>query len=240
MQQEVAKGYNLLVSTNAGRFTCAVLLDLSKRLGDSASSGFMIHQDDWYESFRESLGLDSAAVPEYVDLQRVHHQCKYVLPVSGVIAEEGPTPRAVLQVWSGWPPGAGIADEYTFVDTAASPDMEVTNEQCIHYWILDYGDLVVNDQIVGLRGRPLEGALGVAFKVVGSGAADWSRAMVSAAGELVTYSRAARGPFAVKVITTTSPSGRMVKGLPKDRPDLEALEERLQKPLKVRYPDAKD
>ncbi len=239
MQVEVSKGYNLLVSTNAGRFNSAVLLELARGESlDSTPQGFLLHHDDWYEAFRVCLGLDSAAVPAYVDLQRVHHQDRYVQrSPAGVKVEEGPTPLLIVHVTSGWPEGEGVATEYTFVDTAASPDMEVTNEHCISYWLVDYGDIVLNDCISGLRGRPLEGALGVAFKLVGSGRAQWSRSIVAPDGSLVTYSRAARGPFATNLVSTTFPSGLLVKGIPDDRSELRPLEERLKQPLRLEYPE---
>ena len=240
MKPEVARGYNLLVSTNASRFNAAVLLQLAKAVkSDSSRHGFVIHHDDWYESFRVSLGLDSSRVPEYVDLQRVHHQDRYVqISPAGVVVEEGPAPHLVLHVWSGWPEGGEAADEYTFLDTAASPDMEVTNEHCISYWLVDYGDLVLSDEISGLRGKPMQGALALAFKLVGSGRAEWSRSLITPDGSMLTYSRAARGPFAANLMTTTLASGHLVKGLPEDRPEWRPLEKRLKEPLKLKYPES--
>lgn len=238
MQKETAKGYNLLVSTNASRFNSAVLLDLARsRAALSDSSAFRIGYDDWYEAFRLAMKLDSAAVPKYVDLQRIHHQNRYAMPTKGLEVEEGPTPMAVLRVWSGWPDSAGAAHEYTLIDTAASPDMEVTNENCVSYWLVDYGDIVVNDRIAGVRGRPLEGALALAFKLIGSGHADWSRSILADDGVAVTWSRAGRGPFSAKLTTTTWPTGRLEKGIPDNRPDLKELEQRLKKPMALRYPD---
>jgi hypothetical protein len=240
MLKERAKGYNLLVSTQAGRFTAAVILDLTAQARAQRPGGpaLLLHYDDWFEAYRLCNGLDSAAVPEFVTLQRTHHQSQFVeYDIAGVKAKAGPDPLTVVHVYAGWPDSQGAASEYTFVDTAASPDMEVTNERFISYWLVDYGDVVHRDRIEGVRGRPLQGALALAFKWVGSGRAEWSRTIITGDGLVLTYARAAKGPFAVNLVTTTFANGLLVKGLPEGRTDLEPLEDRLKGEFELSYPE---
>lgn len=240
MRREKAKGYNLMVSTTAGRFTSAVLLDLAgqARRETPAGPALLIHFDDWFEAYRLCMELDSAEVPDFVALQRKHRQCQYVeysSVATPVEVQEGPSPVQVLRVWAGWPDSAHAAKEYTFVDTAAHPDLQVTNERYISYWLVDYGDFMLQDQVEGVRGRPLEGALGLVFKAMGSGRAQWSRTTVSPDGLLVTYACARKGPFSVHPTTTTLPNGYLVLGLPEGREDLKPLEELLKQEIRLHY-----
>jgi hypothetical protein len=241
MQREKAKGYNLLVSTTAGRFTAAILLDLvgRARSQDSPDSVLLVHYDDWYEAYRQCLQLDSSAVPEFVALQKTYHQSQYVewgFDSTRITVKKGPTPLEVLRVHAGWPDSGAASEEYTFVDTAASPDVRVTNERVISYWLANYGNVIVRDRIRGIRGQPLEGALALAFKVVGSGRAEWSRSMATADGLILEYARVSKGPFSVKLTTTTLPNGHLLKGLPDGREDLKPLEDRLKEPVELGYP----
>lgn len=240
MQGESNKGYNLLVSTTAGRFTSAVLFELVRQARETRPHGpaLLLHYDDWFETYRQIAELDSASVPEFVALQRTHRQSQYVEyagPGTTLEVEKGPVPVQVLRVFAGWPDSAGAAQEYTFVDTAAVPDMQITNERFITYRLVDFGDFVLQDEIQGVRGRPMEGALGVAFKVVGSGRAVWSRSAVTPDGLLLTYARARKGPFAVSILSTTLTSGQLLKGLPEGREDLLPFEERLKQELELNY-----
>jgi hypothetical protein len=240
MKREQAKGYNLLVSTTAGRFTCAVIFDLVDRARRDRPDGpaLQLHYDDWFEAYRECLSLDSSSVPEFVALQREYHQSQYVAYAPGDTrfeTQEGPPPRQVVRVWAGWPDSAGVAGEYTFVDTAAQPDLFVTNERQITYWLVDYGDFIFQDRVQGISGRPLEGALGAAFSVVGSGYAEWMRFAATPDGLLISYACARKGPFTVHPTTTTFANGHLLQGLPPGRDDLLPIETRLKQTLRLSY-----
>jgi hypothetical protein len=111
----------------------------------------------------------------------------------------------------------------------------VTNERVMTYRLLDYGDVVVFDDIRGLRGRPTEGFLGVLFDLVGEGSLRWSRQALSGDGLQVSRARATKGPFSVESTITVFPDGRVQKDLPPERADLAPLEQRLLEKRALRY-----
>ena len=152
-----------------------------------------------------------------------------------IVVKKGPSPAQVMSVLVGWPDGPDIPSEYTYVDSASSPSMLATNQQIVRYRLLVYQDMVVQDQVEGLGGRPLGGALGAMFKVIGSGRVVWSRFAVSQDGLLVTHSRAKKGFVGVTQTTTTYPDGTIEKDVPDDRPDLRDIETYLTQDLKIEY-----
>jgi hypothetical protein len=97
--------------------------------------------------------------------------------------------------------------------------------------------MIIQDHIKGIGGRPLEGALGTVFKVVGDGRAVWSRFALSDDGLLVTYAEAAKGIFKVHPTTVTSSDGVVAKDIPEDRDDLRAIEARLKQKIEIDYDD---
>jgi hypothetical protein len=242
MQKEADLGYNLLVSTTATRFTSSVILELVKSASQSRPDGdpLLLHYDDWCEAYREVNQLDSGSLPAFVELQRTHRQSQYVdyrTEPSRITVKDGPTPLRVIRVLAGWPETEGSVSEYSFIDSASSPRMQATNERVISYWLVQYEDMVVQDKVVGLKGRPLGGALGTLFKVIGKGRAVQSRFAVAEDGVQVTQAKAKKGFLSVNPTSTTFRDGRVQKGIPENRPDLEALAKRLKRKLKLEYPD---
>jgi len=240
MGKEAAREYNLMVTTTATRFATAVILDLVAQARSERPAGppLLLHYDDWYESYRLTVGLDSSEVPDFIALQREYHQSRYIdysHEGTRITVKDGTEPKQVIHVMAGWPPGDGVPDRYRFVDSAASPTMRVTNKRWVSYWLLQYSDMIVQDQVEGIGGRPLEGALGTVFKVIGDGRAVQARFAVSEDGLLVTYATAAKGIFKVHPTTVTSPDGVVHKDVPKDRDDLREIETRLKRKLKVKY-----
>lgn len=115
------------------------------------------------------------------------------------------------------------------------PDLRVTSERVIVYRLLDYGDVLVYDEIEGLRGRPTEGVLGFLFNMIGEGSVRWSRMAIAQDGLQVSRARATKGPFAAESTITVFPDGRVVKDLAPGRPDLVPLEKRLLEKRTLRY-----
>ena len=240
MGKEAAWEYNLMVTTTATRFATAVILDLVAQARSERPTGppLLLHYDDWYESYRLTVGLDSSEVPDFIALQREYHQSRYIdyrHDGTRITVKKGPEPEQVIHVMSGWPPGDGVPERYTFVDSAASPTMRVTSKRWISYWLLQYSDMIVQDKVEGIGGRPLEGALGTVFKLLGDGRAVQARFAVSDDGLLVTYATAAKSIFKVHPTTVTSPDGVVQKDIPKDRDDLREIEKRLKQKLDVKY-----
>ena len=152
-----------------------------------------------------------------------------------VEVKKGPTPTFVARVTARWPDGPDVPEQYSFTDTLANPNMRVVNRRVITYYLLDFGDMIVQDDIRGISGRPTEGALSVALKVIGDGHAVQSRFAIVEGGLMVTYATAKKGLVRVTTVSTTLPDGTVIKDIPEDRPELDAVVDRLKQPLKIEY-----
>jgi hypothetical protein len=241
MESEAEKGYNLLVVTNAGRLGAAVLLTLARSAKSERPNGppLLLHHEDWYAAFRDVTGLSDERIPEYIRLQLEYRQDQFVdygSEATSLEVKKGPTPEFVVQVTAQWPDGPDVPEEYSFTDTLPNPSMKVVNKRVVTYYLLDFGDMTVQDEIHGVAGRPTEGALSVALKVVGDGHAVQSRFAIVEGGLMVTHAAAKKGFIRVKTTSTTFPDGTMIKDTPEDRPELEAVAERLKQPLQIEYP----
>ena len=105
----------------------------------------------------------------------------------------------------------------------------------ITYRLLDYPDMLVFDEITGLRGRPTTGILGMLFQLIGEGYVVESRIALAPDGLQITRARA-RKVFEVATTVTVHPDGRTEKDVPSGRADLVAIDRRLKQPLKLRHP----
>ena len=240
MRRESLKGYELRAVSQATRLNTGTILGLVRDMALERPDGpwLLLHYDDWYEAYRQVTGLRPDSIPDFIALQRDYRQSQYVdynALRTRIEVKEGPQPKRVVHVLAGWPEADGAAAEYTFVDSSRSPRMRATNERYISYWLLEYADMIIQDQIQGVEGRPLDGALGAMFSLIGDGRALQSRFAVSADGLLVTYSIAKKGIFKVKPTSTTSPDGTVTNGVPGDREDLKAIEKRLKRKIEIEY-----
>jgi hypothetical protein len=234
------QGFDPTATTNNPRFQAEVLLYLlraSLRADPEAGHLFLDHRD-WFLAYLERTGLVAEAAPLFARLAHEHHQDLEVDARPGRVIErviEGPFPRLAANVTIGWPAGKPDKDRYSYDDTLAIPDLRVTNERIIVYRLLDYGDVVVYDEVEGLRGRPTEGFLGFLFDMIGEGSVRWNRMTISEDGLQVARARATKGPFRAESTITVYPDGRVEKDLPRGRRDLQALESRLLRPRTIRY-----
>ncbi len=240
MQSEADKGYDLRVVTNASRLTAAVLLSLARNARAERPDGppLLLHHEDWYSAFQEVTGLPDEDIPEFIALQMEYGQDQIVdySPAATTLeVEKDPAPKFVVHVTAQWPDGPDVPQEYSFTDTLPNPSMKVVNERVITYYLLDFGDMIVQDDIHGIAGRPTEGALSVALKVVGDGHAVRSRFAIVEGGLMITYATAKKGFVRVNTVSTTFPDGTVVKDTPEDRPELGALVVRLKQPLEIKY-----
>ncbi|UCG75407.1 MAG: hypothetical protein JSV95_11835 [Gemmatimonadota bacterium] len=241
MERQARLGYNLLASTNSTRFETAVLLSLVRDAiaEDPEGPPLLLHHEDWYEAFRTTLGLEPGEVPEYIALAHQHGQDR-VIEFNGaprqIRVKKGETPDLVARVRVGWPDEPGAPDRYTFVDTTTSPQLRITNRRRIEYWLLDFGNMIVQDRISGVQARPLGGALGTLFSIVGDGSAVQNRLAVAEDGLVVTYATARKGPFKVQPLTVTYLDGRVETVFPEGRHDLLQLTYRIKLPLEIEYP----
>lgn len=242
MRQEAALGYNLLASTNSTRFETSVILRVVTEAAarERGTSPLLLDHEDWYEAYRTVLNLEPGEVPQFIALGHDYRQDRivdYDPQHTGIRVKEGFAPDRAVRVTVGWPDEPGAPDRYTFTDTTTSPHLRITNRRRIRYWLLDYGDIVVQDRIEGVQARPLGGALGTLFSIVGDGSAVQNRIAIAADGLVVTYATAKKGPFKVQPLTVTYLDGTVETEFPPDRHDLLQLTWRIKQPLKVEYPE---
>ena len=241
METQAALGYNLLASTNSTRFETSVILHIVRQAMAAEPEGppLLLDHTDWYEAYREVTGLEPEEVPSYIALAHEYGQDRVVdfHPArTRIEIKEGFEPELVVNVRVGWPEETGAPEGYTFVDTTTSPNLRITNKRRIEYWLLDFGEIVVQDKIEGVLARPLGGALGTLFSIVGDGSAVQNRLAVAEDGLVVTYATATKGPFKVRPLTITYPDGTVETEFPKGRHDLLQLTYRIKLPLEVEYP----
>ena len=240
MQHEAGLGYNLSISANSPRFTTSVLLALVRIARAERPQGppLSIDFEDWYAAYVSVTGVSPDSVPDFIALQREYRQNQYVdyrSERTAIAVKEGPKPTLVVNVLVGWPQGPDEPSEYTYIDSASTPAMQATNERIIRYRLLDFGDMIVQAQVEGIKGRPLGGAIGAVMKVIGNGRVVESRFAISDDGLLVTYSEAKKGFIGVSQTTTTYPDGTIEKDVPEDRADLVAIRDRLEQTIEIEF-----
>jgi hypothetical protein len=235
----VSRGYDPLATTNGARFQAQVLLTLARRARAGTADGppLLVRHQDWYRALLDATGIPAERAPLYVQLAFRHGQDIGIeYRPEHVVREvvKGPKPVQALRVTISWPAAPGAASEYSYEDTVSTPHLKVTNKRVIEYQLLDFGDEVVFDEIEGLFGRPTSGALGLLFQVLGEGRVVQYRMAFAPDGTLVSRGRARKAFFEIATTVTVQPDGRSEKGVPPD-PRLVALEERLKRPLEIRY-----
>lgn len=133
-----------------------------------------------------------------------------------------------------WPDSGEVQDEYSFVDTLSVPRLRVTNRRAVTFRQLDFGDMVVQDEIEGTSVRPLTGLLADLFRLIGDGSLVYARSAVADDGTQIMRGKAKR-LLSVTATVTIYRDGRAEKDIPADRPDLAAIEERLKQELEIEY-----
>jgi len=235
-----SQGYDLTATANGPRLQAEVVLRLVREAGgrDPERGPLLVGHQQWFEAFLERTGLVAERAPLYV---RLSHQIGQDLEVDyrreRVIEAvlSGPEPLVAANVRVGWPGAPGRASSYSYDDTRASPNLRVTQKRLIRYRLLDYGDRIWYAEVEGLHGRPTSGVLGALFGLIGEARVLESRSAFAVDGVQVVRGRA-RKLFIDRTETATVwPDGRADRGLPKDRPDLVALEARLKEPLAIRF-----
>lgn len=233
-------GYDPTATTNVARFQAGVILDLARqaRLRDPDGPPLLIGHDAWFHAFLEAFGLTYETAPHYSRLAFQHQQDQLVeYRTERVIkkVDDGPMPVITVNVKVFWPENENAPSHYSFEDTLATPRLKVTNARVITYRLLDFGDMIVYDEIRGLSGRPASGVLGLLFRVIGEGRVLCSLIKISDDGLQITRAQVRKGPFQVTATVTVQSDGRTEKGVPANRFDLTAIEDQLKKPLRIKY-----
>ncbi len=233
-------GYDPTMSTNVARFQAEVLLSLAGKAveNDSAETALFIGHKEWFDAYLLFTGLTKSTAPVYARLAYEYKQDQLIDSSAGRVIdriEEGTVPLMAINVIIGWPHTPELPSKYSFHDTLSTPKLKVTNHREITYRLLNFGDMIVYDEIKGLSGRPTSGLLAVLFKIIGEGRVVQSRIALTPDGLQITRARAKKGFFGVSATVTVQPNGVTKKALPKDRPDLQAFETLLKRPLKIKY-----
>jgi hypothetical protein len=167
-----------------------------------------------------------------------YHQSIEVLygPPGSVVkkVKEGPEPLFAANVRLMWPDRPDNLRKFSFEDTLSVPKLKVTNHQLMTFRFLVFTDMIVIDDIEGISGRPLSGALGTLFKVIGEGNARFARFSISTDGRQVLRTKATK-VISKTVTATINADGTGQSGVPDDQMDMVALGARLEQPLEVEY-----
>jgi hypothetical protein len=231
--------YDILATTNRGRFGSELLLQLARWAWERDPQGppLYIRPEDWFFSYIDVAGVSMLDAPRPALLGLKHGQRVLIdYRPDRVIAEvhEGPQPSLAVNIRAWWPEGPGSPSKFSFTDTTATPKLKATSHREITYRLLEFDDMIVLDRMEGVSGRPVSGFLGALFDVIGEGRLKYSRIAVSEDGLQVLRGRAKK-IFSISTTVTVEPDGRGTKGIPPGRPDLLEIEARLNRPLKIEY-----
>ncbi len=165
--------YDPTFTTNGIRFQTDVIIylleDEARQSHEQSEKACLlfIGYKDWYEAFK-SVNCQNRKVPEYVRIAYEHQQNIVIdydrLRVIKNI-NRGGDPDLVANVTLYWPPELG-KESFFYEDDYSDPKLEVINKRIITYRLLKYNkdNLIVCDQIDGLKGRAKEGFLRILGK----------------------------------------------------------------------------
>jgi hypothetical protein len=192
-----------------------------------------VDHEDWYRAFLDAVGEGRAPI----SVRRSYeHQCDVFVDARiGNVVEELRSPTRLLQAANvSWISRRGT-ESYSYRDAFSKPVLDLTFEGRVSYHLLEFEDMVLLDEIHGVSGQPVTGALAVLFRVLGRARAIWSRSALAPDGWQVLRGHGRKGPFARTVSVTVAPDGSVEKDIPADRPDLEALDQALRREIGVTY-----
>jgi hypothetical protein len=240
MKNQQQQGYNLLATANGARFSSGVILEVAAhaRNTDPRQTPILIDHDDYFEAYLAVTGLTRDRAPTFMRIAAEHGEDQLIdYRLDHVIARiiKGAAPQIAVNVVAGWRDGPGVAQQYSYEDRSSNPALRVTHQRVNSYRILGYGDMTVYDDVQGVSGRALGGLLGAMFRIIGDGRAVRSFMAVSKDGLQITVTTARKGFIRVTQEATVYTDGKGEKGLPPNRPDLEAIEQRLRQPFEIEY-----
>ena len=242
MRAEVALGYDVTRTTNAGRFQASVyvrLLQQARAAGVGEAVLFLQH-DDWYEAYRQAASLAQEEVPEFVRLSWQNLQDGFLDAREGRVIREvnkGDPPELAANVRLSWQQSDNPAEAMLLEDHESVPEVLVRTGRVVTFRLLRFGDVLRFEQVEGTKVRPLTGALAFLFRIIGL--ARVQRVAMAVAPDGVTVGRASAKKAFIHASATVTvlPDGTADKGLPDGRPDLEAIEQRLRDWPEIEYVD---
>ena len=233
--------YDLLATPNWPRFQTALYLQLVRHAMEREPLGGVLYIPPDY-LFWEFLSLAEVLDPSEAPgllLWALHlNQGTQLEHRPGGIVKsvvKGTPPTFAINVRTAWPDRPDGMDKFSVLDTLSVPKLRVTNRQEISYRMLDFGDMVMNDEIRGTSGRPLSGVLGALFSLIGEGSLVYYRSVLVDDGVQVVRVKAKKMLFSKTATITIYPDGRAENDVPPDRPDLAATEELLKQDREIEY-----
>jgi hypothetical protein len=238
MQQ--VQGFDPTQTTNAARFDAEVFYLIARKARDEDPSAapLLIEREDWFQAYLTRAGLSPEEAPPFARKARDHGQFILLDHRPDRVftrIKDGPEPEFVLNVLIWWPEHPDGPDRFSYLDTLSDPDLKVTNRSVVSYRLLYFKDWTAQDEVSGVYGRPVDGALGALFDVIGDGQVKFSRMAVSEDGLLLMRARAEKGIIGVTQTVVVRPDGQSEKDVPKGRDDLKQIERTLKTKLKVDY-----
>jgi len=205
---------------------------------DVADTVLFIDHGDWYQAFREITGVSEDQVPDFVRLAYEARQDVFIDPRPGrvvVRAREGVAPRLAANIRLSWRGDLNSADSYAFEDLESTPSVLIHSDRVVSFRLLDFGDRLVFDEVDGSRVRPLDGALGTLFSVIGLASVKQVRMAVATDGTALARATVKKAFMKVSATVTVEPDGTADRGVPDGRADLEVLEAELRQDLELEY-----
>ena len=233
LRVEQRKGYALDAIANAVRLQAGVFFALAEQAAaaDPEQRVLRIGHQDYRDAYLDVTRLAPQDVPMFVMVAHAFHEDYLVEYRRGRVIEgsNGANgPRRALNVKAGWPAGTDAPTRYSYEDRSTDPAVEVTHERVTAYRVLDYGTLIVYDDMRGVTGRATSGLLGSVFNVIGKAQAVQTRFAVAADGTQVSRTTASK-LLTLSQTVTILPEGKVITGVPADRPDLSAIDQMLRR-----------
>jgi len=240
MLLEQQKGYALTKTTNSGRFNAHVILQLARwaRARDPEGLPLLIDHEHFFQAYLSVTGLAPLQAPIFIRIPHQYGQDQLIEYRSGHVietVEQGPLPEIALSVKSWWPDTPRVPSRYSYRDTLSRPNLMVINERMITYRLLAFGDLILFDDIHGMRGRPTSGVYGLLFNVIGAAQVVESRIAISQDGLQVVLGEAQKGLLSRTVMATVYPDGTVREANLPAQSELGEIEAMAKQPLKITY-----
>jgi hypothetical protein len=231
--------YSLTSTTTSMLFGSEAVLAIVRRRQREVprSTQLLWSHDDWFAAHLATAKVPYAEMSASARAGFEHRQDVLVDYGPAVVEQvlEGPAPITSLDVTIFWPDTGSAPGEFSYRDTLSVPEVDVFNQRVIRFKMLEYEDMLVFDRVTGISVRPI-GFLSALFAVLGKPDLKETRVAVSTDHWQVVRGRVKVFPGISKTATATiEPDGRGHEGVPPDRTDLGALQERMRQPIELRY-----
>ncbi len=232
MRRQQAQGYVIQAIANATRLQSALFLELAgaAAVEDPTQRPLRIGHQDYFEALVEVTGMAPDSIPTYVKVAHEFHE-DYLIDgrIENVVEsiESDLRLHRALNIKVGWPRSPNAPTSYSYEDKSTEPHVEVTHQQVSAYRVLNFGDLIVYDEIRGVTGRATSGVLGLVFKLLGKAHAVQTRFAFAEDGVQISLTTA-RKLLSITQPVTIYPDGKVQAGVPSERPDLIRLEQALR------------